>query len=269
MSIRIAMRAATIFAVLGFAELAGIIPARAANPPTPAISEEIRTAIAQMGKTLQADQFSFQARTFRTYADPKGQPLHIEHLIKVAVRRPDRLLIDVAGDDGSTKLVYDGKTAVLAGIETKKYAKIPVPNTIQGAVETLVGRLGVDFPLADFLTNAPDKAFLSGVTSGREVNTVTIDGVSCRHFLFMQNPGVELELWLEKNDKSLPRRLVVTYRSVAGEPIFVADLSDWNFSIHPSDADFVFQPPEGATQVELKPAAATTKAPAKKQGQMQ
>jgi hypothetical protein len=269
MSIRIAMKAAAVFAVIGFAELTGSIPSRAANPPPPAISEEIRTAIAQMGKTLRADQFSFQARTFRTYADPKGQPLHIEHLIKVVVRRPDRLLIDVAGDDGSTKLFYDGKTAVLAGIETKKYAQIPVPNTIQGAVETLVGHLGIDFPLADFLTDAPDKAFLSGVTSGREVNTVTIDGVPCRHFLFMQNPGLELELWLEKNDRSLPRRLVVTYHSVTGEPIFVADLSDWNFSIHPSDADFVFQPPEGATQVELKPAATTTTAPAKKQGQRQ
>ena len=123
MSIRIAMRAAAIFAVLGIAELAGLVPARAANPPTPAISDEVRAAVAQMGKTLLADQFSFQVRTLRTYADPKGQPLHIEHLIKVVVSRPDRLLIDVTGDDGSTKLVYDGTTAVLAGIETKKYAK--------------------------------------------------------------------------------------------------------------------------------------------------
>ena len=41
-----------------------------------------------------------------------------------------------------------------------------------------MGRLGVDFPLADFLTDAPNKAFLSGVTAGRVVNTVMIDGVS-------------------------------------------------------------------------------------------
>ena len=31
-----------------------------------------------------------------------------------------------------------------------------------------MGKLGVDFPLADFLTDAPDKSFLTGVTSGRE-----------------------------------------------------------------------------------------------------
>ena len=81
-----------------------------------------------------------------------------------------------------------------------------------------MGKLGVDFPLADFLTNNPDKSFLSGVTSGREVNTVTIDGVPCRHLLFTQPPGIELEIWLEKNDKALPRRLVVTYRSEPGQP---------------------------------------------------
>ena len=59
----------------------------------------------------------------------------------------------------------------------------------------------------------------------------------------------------EKNDKALPRRLIVTYRSEPGQPSYVAELSDWNFSIHPTDADFTFQPPEGATPVELKPVA--------------
>jgi hypothetical protein len=44
-------------------------------------------------------------------------------------------------------------------------------------------------------------------------------------------------------------------------PSFIAEMFNWDFSIHPTDSDFVFQPPEGATQVELKPAAATTTAP--------
>jgi hypothetical protein len=174
-------------------------------------------------------------------------------------------LVDVAGDDGSTKLIYDGKTAVLLGVETKKYSTISVPNTIQGMLETLTRRLGVDFPLADFLTEAPDKSFLFGVTSGREVNTVTIDGVPCRHLLFAQPPGIELELWVEKNDRSLPRRLIATYRNLPGQPSFVAEMFDWNFSVNPSDAEFAFQPPEGAVQVELKPPA-TAKATVKRKG---
>ena len=257
------LKAVLIVAGLAAAPVIGTIPVMAppvlaANPAKQAISEEVRAALAQMGKTLLADQFSFQARTLRVYVESNGQSLHIAHTMQVVVRRPDRLLVSVSGDDGSTRLFYDGRTVTLLGVEAKKYATVPVPNTIQGMVETVMGKLGVDFPLADFLTNAPDKAFLSGVTTGREVNTVTIDGVPCRHLLFTQPPGIELELWIEKNDKALPRRLIATYRSEPGQPSFIAEMFDWDFSVHPSDAEFAFQPPEGATQVELKPAKRET-----------
>ena len=186
----------------------------------------------------------------------KRPTLHIFHTLKVLAHRPNHLLVDVSGDDGPTKLIYDGKTLVLFRPGDKHYASIPVPDTIRGMMEVALGRFGIDFPLADFLTDAPDQAFLAGVTSGTEVNTVTIDGVPCRHLFFMQPPGIELELWLEKSEQVLPRRLIVTYRSMQGQPSFVAEFSDWNFSVHPSDAEFAFQPPEGAVKVELKPATA-------------
>jgi hypothetical protein len=265
MPTKTSLRAVAFLAGLGVAGLPGLAPAAlAAGPPKQTISEDAQAAVAQMGKSLSADQFAFQARTLRVYADINGQPLHIAHSMKVVLRRPDKLLIDVTGDDGSSKLAYDGKTVVLLGVETKRYASLPVPNTIQGMLEKVMGRFAVDFPLADLLTNSPDKSFLFGITSGREVNTVTIDGMPCRHLLFSQPPGIELELWVEKNDRSLPRRLIVTYRTLPDHPSFVAELFDWDFSIHPSDADFVLQPPEGAEVVELKPAPTT--APAKPKG---
>jgi hypothetical protein len=178
----------------------------------------------------------------------------------VTVRRPDRLLVNRNGDDGPGKIVYDGKTVVIYMVNANKYVAIPVPNTIEGMMKEAMGRLGVDFPLADFLTDAPAKAFLSGVTSGRVVDTVTIDGVPCLYMFFSQPPGIYLELWVEKNDQSLPRRLIVTYRSLPGQPDFVAEFSNWDLAVHPTDADFVFQPPAGAVQVALKaPAAASAK----------
>jgi hypothetical protein len=106
----------------------------AARPSKPAINDEISTVLAQMGKSLRTDQFSFQARTFRVYADSNGQPLHIAHSMKVTVRRPDRLMIDLTGDDG-TKLYYDSKTLVIFGVETKRFVSIPVPSTIQAMIE--------------------------------------------------------------------------------------------------------------------------------------
>jgi phosphate transport system substrate-binding protein len=41
-------------------------------------------------------------------------------------------------------------------------------------------------------------------------------------------------------------------------PIFIAELSNWDFSFQVSDSDFAFQPLAGVTQVELKPSPAPT-----------
>jgi hypothetical protein len=237
--------------------------ASAATPVKPAVSPEASAALARMGRTLQSKEFSFQAQTIRVYFDKNNELLHIFHTLNVTVRRPDRLLVDRNGDDGPGKLVYDGKTVIIDMVNDNKYASIPVPDTIDGMMKVAMGRLGVDFPLADFLSDTPAKAFLTGVTSGQVVNTVTIDGVPCLHLFFSQPPGINLELWLEKNDQSLPRRLIVTYRSLPGQPDFVAVFSNWNLAVHPTDADFVFQPPPGAVQVALKPPPA---APAKPKG---
>jgi len=260
-------------AVLGALLIGGIIglvpitlpAAQPAKQAQPAISAEASAALQRMGQTLRAEQLSFQARTIRVYAETNGEPLHIFHTLKVTMHRPNRLLAEVSGDDGSNKLIFDGKTAIIYSAAQNKYASIPVPEgTIAGMLKEAVGRLGVDFPLADFLSDEPGKAFLTGVTTGRVVNTVTIDGAPYDHLFFLQPPGIELELWLSKNEQSLPRRLIVTYRSLPGQPNFIAEFSDWNFNINPPDSDFAFQPPAGAEQVALKPAAAP--APAKKKG---
>ena len=250
--------------VIGFVPV--MVPAaEPAKQAKPAISEEASAALLRMGETLRGADLSFQAQTVRVYAEPNGEPLHIFHTMKVTMHRPNRLLVDVTGDDGSNKLVFDGKATVIYSAAQNKYASIPVPEgTIEGMLKEAVGRLGVDFPLADFLSEAPNKAFLSGVTSGRVVNTVTIDGAPYDHLFFSQPPGVGLELWLAKSEQALPARLIVTYSSLPGEPNFVALFSDWNFDIHPADADFSFQPPAGATQVELKPVAASAPAAGKK-----
>ena len=270
MSSRLQLRTGAILAGWLAGGIIGPVPLMipvtyAAGQARPTISEEASAALLRMGQTLRAEQFSFQARTIRVYSEANGEPLHIFHTLKVTVHRPNRLLAELTGDDGSNKLVFDGKTLTLFSPQEKKYVSIPVPEgTIERMLKEAVDHLGIDFPLADFLSEAPNKAFLTGVTTGRVVNTVTIDGVPCDHLFFFQPPGIELELWLEKNDRSLPRRLVATHRSLPGQPNFIAEFSDWNFNIHPSDAEFVFQPPADAAQVALKPVAAATPATKRK-----
>ena len=233
--------------------------ARSQTTQETAIGADALDALARMGKTLSARQFSFQSRTFRSYAGPNGELLHIAHMTETIYSRPDRLSVSITGDDGSIKVLYDGKTLVLYAREAKQYVSLPVTGGIDEALDDLEERTGTDFPLADLLSDNPAEAVASGITSGGKVGTSTIDGVRCNHFFFNQaSDDLELELWLEDNERALPRRFVVTYRSLPGRPIFIAQLSGWDFSIQPPDSDFVFQPAPGVRQVELKASATPT-----------
>ena len=132
----------------------------ASQQKKPATGEEASAALLRMGQTLRAEQFSFQVRTIRVYGDASGDPLHIFHTMKVTVHRPNRMLVDVGGDDGDNKLLFDGKNAVVYSGAGKKYAMVPVPGgTIQAMMEEIVGRLGVDLPIADFLTERRTRHF--------------------------------------------------------------------------------------------------------------
>jgi hypothetical protein len=246
----------------GFSSVA-ILAAPPAKETQPAVTEEASAALLRMGQAMSAaDGFSFQAKTIRVYMDQGGEPLHIFHTMKVTVRRPNKLLVDLTGDDGSDRLVFDGNTFTIYSARDKRYATLSVAEgtSIDGMLKEAIGRYGVDFPLADFLSEAPNKAFLSGVASGRVVNTVTIDGALYDHLVFSQPPGILLELWLPKTAQSLPRRLIVTYGALPGQPNFIAEFSDWNLSVHPADSEFVFQPPADAVQGALKPLPATASA---------
>jgi hypothetical protein len=237
--------------------------ARAEDTQPIGVSEDASAALARMSKTLQAKEFSFRSRTFRAYVGPNGELLHIAHATKIVFRRPDRLSVDINGDDGSIKLLYDGKTLVIYAVEQKEYASVPFTGNIDKVLDFVEERTGTDFPLADLLTDDPGKSVLAGVSSGGQVGTATIDGVPCRHFFFIQPPDMDVELWLEDNEQSLPSRVVITYRSLPGHPDFIAELSDWNFSIHTPDSEFEFKPPAGVTQVELAAEARTPSPPPK------
>ena len=256
---RYAVQIAALSVFVGCAVLPTARAAEPAPPIKPAISEEADAAVSQMGKTLLAKEFSFTAKTIRVYLDQSGQPLHIFHTLKVVVRRPDRLAVQSTGDDGSHDLFYDGKSVSIFFPDSKQYAVIAAPGDIPSSLGEVTDKLNIDFPLVDFFSDAPDKSFLSGVTAGWQIGSVKIDGVDCQYLFFSQRGGIDLELWVEKNDAAIPHRLIATYRLLPGQPYFIAEFTNWDAAVHPSDSEFTFQPPVGTTKIDLGQAAAPVK----------
>lgn len=216
-----------------------------------AISTDARDAVTAMGKTLDNGAFSFKMQTIRQY-QKDNQPLHIGHEGVVSVRRPDRLRIDIDGDDGRAQIGYDGSTLTIYNPTANRYGALAVSGSIETMLRTATEKIGMDFPLADLMADQPGQSFLDGVITGFKVGDATIDGQTCDHFFYMQSPGIELELWTEANQASLPRRLIITYRSLPGEPQFVAEMSDWKLGLHLPEETFIIKPPADATKVGEK-----------------
>ena len=143
--------------------------------------------------------------------------------------------IQVTGDDGSNELFYDGKSVSIFSPDRKAYAVIAAPGDIRSALTEVVDKLNIDFPLVNFFAVSPERALLREVVAGWQVGTANIDGVECRHLFFHQKAGIDLELWVEKNNAAIPHRLIVTYRLLPGQPSFIAEFTNWDTQVHPSE----------------------------------
>jgi hypothetical protein len=51
--------------------------------------------------------------------------------------------------------------------------------------------------------------------------------------------------------------LILTYRLLPGQPSFMAEFTNWDNRVHPSDSAFVFQAPSDVKQIELAPVTAS------------
>jgi hypothetical protein len=256
MIVRYVIRATALGALIGYLVLPTVRAADEPSPVKPAITQDAATAVTRMGQTLSAREFSFTARTVRAYLDESRQPLHIVHSMNIVVRRPDRLAAQVTGDDGAHDVFYDGKSVTVFSPESNEYATIKAPADIASALNEAQNKLGVDLPLAEFFTDAPDQTLMHGVIAGWQVGTAKIDGVECEHLFFTQKGGIEVELWVERNSGAVPHRLIVTYRLLPGQPSFIAEFTNWDSRAQRPESTFLFQPPVTAKKIELNTAFA-------------
>jgi hypothetical protein len=213
------------------------------------VTQEASQAVKDMSDTLSKGTYAFEFTTFREY-EKEGLVLHIAHHAQVVVKRPDRLSVDIDGDDGNVRITYDGSKLTLFNVTQNRYVEMPITGSLETMLRAASEKFGVDFPLADLLADNPGQAVLSGAVYGTKIDDVTIDGDECGHFYFAQPPGIEFELWTESGKEPVPRRVVVSYRSLPGQPQFLATLSGWQLNVDAPDSEFTAEVPADATKVE-------------------
>ncbi len=218
----------------------------------PAIDPFAAQVLKEMSAYLSSlDHFTFRGEVAEDVRLDNGQLVEIGRAVDFAVRRPDRMFVEVS-DNVHRRFVFDGSRLTLMDYTFNTYAQVSMPGTIDDALTTLADRYDVVIPLADLaLSDLYDK-LIGDIVTGSYLGLQIVDSVGYHHLAFQQQ-AIDWQVWVRSGPHPLPSRLVIIYKSEAGSPRFTASLSEWDTAAPLPDETFRFEAPIGAQRIELLP----------------
>jgi hypothetical protein len=241
----------TMFAVLVGASRA----ASAAAASAPAVDPAAVAALNRMSTYLRGlKDFAILSETSTDEVLDSGQKVKRIGVTQLEVRRPDGMRAETRTDEDTKQYFYDGKTFTIFGPATGYYASFAAPPTLGELVDVAERRYGVDFPLADLFAWGTDKNPSTALKSALRLGPSTVRGIACDHFAFRQ-ADVDWQVWIERGDSPLPRKMVITTTSERAQPEHEVVLS-WDLAPRLDNTKFSFVPPPDAHKVDFEAARA-------------
>jgi hypothetical protein len=169
---------------------------------------------------------------------------------QVLLNRPDKLRATRAGGYADVELVFDGKTVTVFGKHINAFAQTDTPGTTDQLIERLRDQYNVAMPGADLLLSRVYDELMADVIDAKHIGQGVIDGVECEHLAF-RTPETDWQLWVEIGARPIPRKYVITSKTMAGAPQYTLRIKDWRTDAQVAADAFTFQPPADARKVEL------------------
>lgn len=231
------------------------------QPKSPVATTEIEAgamaALNRMGaylRTLKA--FQVEAVTTKEDVLTDGQKIQLAGVVNLVAQMPDRLRVEVANDRHERLYLYNGKQFTLWARRMNYYATVPAPPTVAQLADALETKYDLEVPLADlFRWGAPGRS-TARITAAMDVGPSQVGGTTCEQYAFRQD-GVDWQVWIQKGDYPLPRKLVITTLTDAARPQATA-VYTWNLAPSINDAAFTFDPPSEARRIRLAEAPPAT-----------
>jgi hypothetical protein len=254
-----------LVAALGLAATAcrGAGPAAAAaEPPSPLIEPELAPGsrlvdpradelVRQMSDRLaRAAAFALEAEEVLDEVPDDSPRRQLTNLRQVALRRPNRLVGNAAGDGINRSFWYDGRTFSALDREQNVWAAGLVPATVDEALDWVFDQTGTVIPLADLLYTDVYARLMGDVQRGVYLGIHEAAGVPCHHVSFEQ-ATIDWQLWIDTGPEPLPRKLVIAYKTEDEVPQYAVTIRKWNLQAQLPDALFAFTRPQGATRIDV------------------
>jgi hypothetical protein len=224
----------------------------AATAAEPVLSEDAAKIMARMTEFIAAaPAFSLASDTGREVRQSNGHVLEFGSQLTLAIQRPSRAIGRFDSRDGdSSTTVLDGSAIWVYSAKENIYDTKRQLGDIDSSLDILANQLGAPRQLFDFFSTDLTASLAAAVKSGYYVGESMISGVLCDH-LALRGEKQDVQVWIAQGDEPVPRRIVITYRLLEGQPQFWVQFTDWNFSPELSDTTFTFSPPEGATRIRF------------------
>lgn len=227
-------------------------PAAATQPAASAVDPASVQALKDMGaylQTLKRFEVTTDVTGERVLSD--GQKLQHRATATLQVVRPNKIRVRMVSARSERELIFDGKTVSLFTPAQKAYSSVEFADTLDGLVDKLQQRYGVEIPLSDLFVWGTPAAPFDRIQSAMNAGQDFIGETLTDHYAFRQG-NLDWQIWIETGSRPLPRKIVITNRADEARPQSVS-LIDWNLKPAFKDSIFTFVPPKGAMKAELVP----------------
>ena len=179
---------------------------------------------------------------------PQLEKIQFTNSGDVLVSRPDKLRARRVGGYAEVALYFDGRTVSIFGKSVNGYAQFDAPGTLDQLFDALRVGHGVAMPGADLLLSNPYDVLVAGVKEAKHIGRGVIDGVECEHLAF-RNFDTDWQLWVEVGRQPIPRKLVITSKTLNSAPQYTVRVRNWKTGVTLAPEAFAFSPPAGATRL--------------------
>ena len=179
---------------------------------------------------------------------PELEKIQFTNSGEALLSRPDKLRAHRISGHADVKLFFDGKTVSVFGKSINGYAQFEAPGTVDQLIAALRAGHGVALPGADLLLSNAYEVLVAGVKEAKHIGRGIIDGVECEHLAF-RNFDTDWQLWVEVGERPIPRKMVITSKTVNSAPQYTLRVKGWKTGVEPAPDAFAFVPPATATKL--------------------
>jgi hypothetical protein len=180
-----------------------------------------------------------------------GQKVSFTTRREIYVRRPGNVAIEYRGDNDSRREVLDGKNFILVDNTKKAYGQVPVPATIDEALDKLAADYGLIVAAAELLRSNLYARVSGQIQTGQYLGKDTVAVYECDHLGFT-TPDADWEAWFQTGEEPLLRKFSIAYKNVPSRPRYTMTVTRYEAAPVP-DGQLEAHIPAGAQQVSLQP----------------